>query len=201
MKFADFLNFFLKPYGDTLYQVDVELSPEELLAVLKDNTASGIFASQSGKRFCGRLSSRDFHLRWIFSKLRNSWGPIASGCFVEIGENGSSLGREHAGGHTGGHYSRLEFRIVMSPAVQLLVPVVMLCLLLVMIVGFSEIFVDWRRAILIMLPLILMPSFVSLVAVLGVKLGQRDARQMLAYFESLPGATLKEAPKVKHFIT
>jgi hypothetical protein len=89
----------------------------------------------------------------------------------------------------------------MSPAVQLLVPVVMLCLLLVMIVGFSEIFVDWRRAILIMLPLILMPSFVSLVAVLGVKLGQRDARQMLAYFESLPGATLKEAPKVKHFIT
>ncbi len=200
MKFADFLNFFLKPYGDTLYQVDVELSPEELLAVLKDNTASGIFAAQSGKRFCGRLSSREFHLRWIFSKLRNSWGPIASGCFVETGESGSSLSGEHAGAHAGGH-SRLEFRIVMSPAVQLLVPVVMLCLLLVMIVGFSEIFVDWRRAILIMLPLILMPSFVSLVAVLGVKLGQRDARQMLAYFESLPGATLKEAPKVKHFIT
>ena len=196
MKFADFLNFFLKPYGDTLYQVDVELSPEELLAVLKDNTASGIFAAQSGKRFCGRLSSREFHLRWIFSKLRNSWGPIASGCFVETGESGSSLSGEYAGAH-----SRLEFRIVMSPAVQLLVPVVMLCLLLVMIVGFSEIFVDWRRAILIMLPLILMPSFVSLVAVLGVKLGQRDARQMLAYFESLPGATLKEAPKVKHFIT
>ncbi|MBN8661047.1 MAG: hypothetical protein J0M35_11830 [Candidatus Obscuribacter phosphatis] len=200
MKFADFLNFFLKPYGDTLYQVDVELSPEELLAVLKDNTASGIFAAQSGKRFCGRLSSRDFHLRWIFSKLRNSWGPIASGRFVETGESCSSLGREQTRGYTRG-YSRLEFRIVMSPAVQLLVPVVMLCLLLVMLVGFSEIFVDWRRAILIMLPLILMPSFVSLVAVLGVKLGQRDARQMLAYFESLPGATLKEAPKVKHFIT
>ncbi|MBX9938321.1 MAG: hypothetical protein K2Y32_03680 [Candidatus Obscuribacterales bacterium] len=194
MIFADVFNFFFKPYGDTLYQVEVDLSPEELLAVLRDNTAGGIFAAQSGKRFCGSLNSRQFRLRWIFSKLRNSWGPIASGRFVEESASGSQPSKVK--GRT-----RLEFKIVMSPAVQLMVPAIMLCLLLVLSVGFAEIFTDIGRAAFVLLPLALMPLFVTMVAVLGVKLGRRDALQMLAYFESLPGATLKEAPKPKHFIS
>lgn len=198
MIFADVFNFFFKPYGGTLYQVDVDLSPDELLSVLRDNTAGGVFAAQSGKRFCGRLSNKDFQLRWIFSKVRNSWGPIACGRFVDLGASGSD---SNEGKGKGKGRTRLEFSIVMSPAVQLIVPAIMLCLLLVLSVGFAEIFTDIGRAAFVLLPLFLMPLFVSMVAVLGVKLGRRDARQMLAYFESLPGATLKEAPKAKHFIS
>lgn len=164
----------LQPYGDSHYRVDVKMSGPELLARLKEDTASIFNVYLKEAYFWGSIKDNSFSLCYRNISTRNSFAPEIVGRIVD---NGNSCSVE------------FKFQLPISAKIGMFF---LLFMAVIFPLSFGFAVVSGKMQLPPALPAILFPAIACIATNVGLSMGKKDKERTLEYFKSLPGADLQE---------